>query len=327
MKSYDIINFIIAILLLRIRKNQMKKLLQEILNSCSRYKEQGAVASYIPELSKANQNDFGMCVITEDGKISCAGDCDKPFTVQSIVKPIILLLALEDNGIDRVHRICGVEATGKPFDAFNYSDRALESKHINPMINAGAIALCTLIQGKTYEERFDRLIDLARKLADNPSLTVDNDVYLSEKATGNKNRALAYMLKAYGMIDCDVEEVLDVYFKACSIKVTCRDLAKIAFVLANHGHIPGADEPVIRTEYARYVNAIMSICGMYDGSGEFALKVGVPAKSGVGGGIMASVPSRMGIGIYSPALDTKGNSVAGIKALEMLSKKIGLSIF
>lgn len=304
----------------------MKQLLEEILKECSHYTKQGRLANYIPELAKENPDNFGICVISHDGRIDFAGDYNTPFTAQSVIKPMILLLALEDYGAERVNRLCGMEATGKPFDAFNYSDRALTSEHINPMINAGAIALCTLIEGETYEEKFERLLDLTKKLSGNPDLTVNEAVYWSEKATGNKNRALAYMLKAYKMIDGDIEEILDVYFKACSIHVTCMDLANIGYVLAHHGRTPSGEQ-IIREEDARYVNAVMTICGMYDGSGEFALKVGIPAKSGVGGGIMGSVPSRMGIGIYSPALDSKGNSLAGTKALELLSKKIGLSIF
>ncbi len=305
----------------------MKQLLEKILNDCSPYKNEGKVASYIPELAKANPDDFGICLVSQNEKIDFAGDFEKPFTIQSIVKPLILLLALEDRGTATVENLCGVEATGKPFDAFNYSDLALKNEHINPMINAGAIALCTLIKGQTFEEKFLRLLNLAKKLTGNYGLNINESVYLSEKSTGNKNRALAYMLKAYGMIDGDIEEVLDMYFKACSIQVNCKDLATVAFVLANHGKSASSEEQLVSESHARYVNAIMTICGMYDGSGEFALKVGVPAKSGVGGGIMACVPSRMGIGIYSPALDKKGNSIAGIKALEKLSQKINLSIF
>ena len=305
----------------------MKQLLEKVIKDCLPYTKEGKVASYIPELSKADPSDFGICIISKEGKIDCAGDFDKPFTMQSVIKPIILLLALEDNGTDKVNELCGVEATGKPFDAFNYSDRALTSEHINPMINAGAIALCTLVNGKTYSEKFDRLLALARKLSGNEALSVNEAVYRSEKETGNKNRALAYMLKAYGMINGDVETVLDTYFKACSIQATCRDLANIAAVLANHGLSAFTGEQIISESHARYVNAIMAICGMYDGSGKFALKVGVPAKSGVGGGIMACVPGRMGIGIYSPALDKNGNSIAGVKALEALDKEIKLSVF
>ncbi len=304
----------------------MKELLENIIKNCSQYTNTGALADYIPELKKADKSDFGICIASDDGIFS-AGNYDKYFTMQSVIKPIILLLALSDRGADSVRHLVGVEATGKPFDAFNYSDRALKNEHINPMINAGAIALCTLIEGKSYAEKFERLLNLTRQMSGNPNLTIDENVYLSEKATGNKNRALAYMLKAYGMIEADVEDVLDCYFRACSVKVSALELSKIAYVLANKGKGYKTDITIADKEYTRYVNAVLMTSGMYDGSGEFALNVGVPAKSGVGGGIMAVVPSKMGIGIYSPALDIKGNSVAGIKALEMLSSELDLSVF
>jgi glutaminase len=221
----------------------------------------------------------------------------------------------------------GVEATGKPFDAFNYSDQALTGAHINPMINTGAIALCTLIKGSSYAEKFHRLLELTRTLAGNPDLDIDGSVYHSEKATGSKNRALAYMLKAYGMIHDPVEDILDCYFKACSILVTCRDLARIGCVFACHGMDPETGRQLFPADYARYVNATLVTCGMYDGSGEFALNVGFPAKSGVGGGILGVIPKRMGIGVYSPALDRRGNSLAGVQALALLSRELDLSIF
>lgn len=305
----------------------MEKLLKEILDNCRKYIKDGTVASYIPELAKADVNEFGICVMSDIDCIHCAGDFEKSFTIQSIVKPILLLMALMDKGEECVRNLVGVEATGKPFDAFNYSDQALKKEHINPMINTGAIALCTLIEKKSYNDKAERLLDLIRKITDNPEIEIDKNVYLSEKATGSKNRALAYMLKAYGMLNGDVEEVLDLYFKACSIKMTSMDLARIAFVLANGGKNPETGEMIFERAHTKYINAVLMTCGMYDGSGEFAVKVGVPAKSGVGGGIMAVVPNRMGIGIYSPALDKKGNSIAGIKALEILSREMELSIF
>ncbi|MBQ8308960.1 MAG: glutaminase A [Clostridia bacterium] len=305
----------------------MEALLKNILEDSRRFIKEGAVANYIPELAKANADNFGVCVLSNDNQRYCLGDYNVPFTIQSIIKPIILLMALTDTDIARVRALVGVEATGKPFDAFNYSDQALTGEHINPMINTGAIALCTLIRGRSYEEKFSRLLEMTKIITDNPTLEIDEKVYLSEKNTGNKNRALAYMLKAYNMIDADVEEVVDFYFRVCSIKVNCVDLANIAFLLANHGENQKTGERIFSAQYAKYVNAVLMTCGMYDGSGEFALKVGIPAKSGVGGGIMAVAPNRMGIGVYSPALDKKGNSVAGIKALEGLSKTLDLSIF
>lgn len=304
----------------------MNTMLQEILDQCQRYAQLGTVANYIPELAKVDPKKMGICIISGNEELHFAGQYHESFTMQSIIKPLILLLALMDSGLDRVRSLVGVEATGKPFDAFNYSDQALTAAHINPMINTGAIALCTLIKGASYEEKFSRLLNLTQKIADNPSMCVDEAVYQSEKSTGNKNRALAYMLKAYGMIDDPVEEIVDCYFRACSITANCEDLARIAFAFSHHGENIRTGEQLFDPAYARYVNATLLTCGMYDGSGEFALKVGIPAKSGVGGGIMGVVPRRMGIGVYSPGLDKKGNSLAGVKILEVLSEKINLSI-
>ena len=305
----------------------MEELLEQLLEDCRPYTQQGKVATYIPELAKGDANDLGIYVLRSDGRHYQAGDYKKRFTIQSVVKPILLLLALMDNGEEYVRSRVGVEATGKPFDAINVTDQTLLSDHLNPMVNMGAIAMCTLIRGKDYEERFQRLLDLTRRLAGDPEIDLDQQVYLSEKRTGNKNRALAFLLKTYGMIEDDVEQVLDCYFKACSISVNSKDLAHIGFVLANRGKLPQTEERIFPSRYATYVNAILMTCGMYDGSGDFAVNVGVPAKSGVGGGIMAVVPTRMGIGIFSPGLDGKGNSLAGIKVLEQLSKRMYLSIF
>lgn len=305
----------------------MNLLLKRILDDCRHYTAQGHVATYIPQLAQVDPEKLGIYMIQEGEHDSFAGDCFDRFTMQSVVKTMILLQALMDCGIDKVRSLVGVEATGKPFDTFNYSDQALTGAHINPMVNTGAIALCTLIAGDTYEEKFGRLLDLTRRLADNPELTVDEDVYRSEKETGNKNRALAYMLTAYGMIQDPVEKILDCYFRACSILVNCRDLARIALIFAHHGRDPKNGKQHFSQELARYVNATLATCGMYDGSGEFALTVGFPAKSGVGGGILGVIPRTMGIGVYAPALDKHGNSMAGVKVLAQLSRELDLGIF
>ena len=305
----------------------MNSLLERILAECSHTTSQGHVATYIPELAKVDPGKLGICISLEDGSVCSAGDSQDLFTMQSVVKPLILLQALMDSGIHAVRALVGVEATGKPFDAFNYSDQALTGAHINPMINTGAIALCTLIHGETYQDKFSRLLALTRKLAENPLLRVDEAVYRSEKITGHKNRALAYMLTAYGMISDPVEEILDCYFRACSILVNCTDLSKIAHIFANHGVHPLTGEILFPAAYAKFVNATMATCGMYDGSGEFALTVGFPAKSGVGGGIMGVIPRKMGIGVFAPALDKHGNSIAGVQALARLSQALDLGIY
>ncbi len=295
--------------------------LGQILEASRASAADGKLACYIPELANADPTKIGAYILTKDNAYF-AGDWDAPFTMQSVVKPLILLLALQDRGVESVRKLVGVEATGKPFDTFNYTDQALKNEHVNPMINAGAIALCTLIKGDTYPEKIARLLDFTRALAKNPNLEIDEAVYRSEKATGDKNRALAYMLNAYRMIDEDVETLLDCYFSACSILVNCKDLANIAYALAHCDELG-----IINEADARFVNAILMTSGMYDGSGEFALNVGVPAKSGVGGGIMAVVPRRMGIGVFSPMLDKKGNSLAGRRILELVSQKLDLSVF
>lgn len=305
----------------------MNTMLEQILSDCRHYTAQGHVATYIPQLAVVDPEKVGIYLSAEKEQDHMAGDCFARFTMQSVVKPMILLLALMDSGIEKVRSLVGVEATGKPFDAFNYSDQALTGAHINPMINTGAIALCTLIEGESYDIKFQRLLELTRQLAGNEKLEVDESVYLSEKATGNKNRALAYMLKAYGMIHDPAEEILDCYFKACSILVDCRDLARIGNVFAHHGMNPMTGERMFPKEFARYVNATLATCGMYDGSGEFALNVGFPAKSGVGGGIMGVIPNRMGIGVYAPALDKHGNSMAGVQVLARLSEALDLNIY
>ena len=187
----------------------MEELLDALLRECQPYTAHGKVATYIPELAKGDPSDLGIYVLRSDGRHYQAGSYRKNFTIQSVVKPILLLLALLDNGEEVVRAKVGVEATGKPFDAINVTDSPLLSAHLNPMVNMGAIAICTLIHGSSYEERFQRLLNFTRQLAGNPEIDLDEAVYLSEKRTGSKNRALAFLLKSYGMLEDGVEEVLD----------------------------------------------------------------------------------------------------------------------
>ena len=304
----------------------MNQFLNEVIDECRSYTQKGHVASYIPELAKADPNQIGIYVCTQEEDYF-AGDWDKEFTIQSIAKPIFLMLAAIDNGIDFVKEHVGVEATGKPFNAIDYAEPLLLKEHINPMVNIGAIAVCELVKAENNQRRFQRILEFTKAITGNPNLSVDYDVYTSEKITGHKNRALGYLLKNSGMIEGNVDDLLEVYFAMCSVKVTCKDLAHIGLLLANHGLDIRTGVQVIPKEDAVFMNAVLTTSGMYDGSGEFATTVGIPAKSGVGGGIMANCPNRMGIGIFSPALDKKGNSVAGIKMLERISKKWELSIF
>lgn len=304
----------------------MNSYLNVLVEECRPFTAQGKLAGYIPQLLKANPGNLGVWMT--DGKAeSFSGDHDTAFTIQSIIKPIMLLQALLDHGIPAVRSKVGVEATGKPFDSINMQAQTLCAENMNPMVNMGAIAVCSLIKGSDYDEKFSRVLALTRLLADNPTINVDREVYLSEKSAGSKNRALGYLLLNYHLIDDNVEDVLDCYFKLCSIRVNCRDLANIALRLANHGTDKVTGARLFPFEYGRFVNAVLMTSGMYDESGDFAIRVGIPAKSGVGGGIMAVVPNRMGIGIYSPALDKKGNSLAGNALLERLSRNQNLSLF
>lgn len=305
----------------------MKLSLQEIINKNKKYTKEGLVAQYIPQLAKANKDDLGVCIIDKTNKVYVAGNYDKKFTIQSISKTITLAMALMDNSYEDVFSKVGMEPSGDPFNSIKKLETSNTKMASNPMINAGAIVTTSLIKGKDQQEKEDRILSFFRKLAKNDSIDINYEVYESEKKTGDRNRAMAYLLKSDGYIEGDVEEVLDLYFKQCSIEINCVDLARIGLNLANYGVDIESGERIISKEISRIIKTFMVTCGMYDASGEFAIKVGIPAKSGVGGGIMASVPNVMGVGIYGPALDKKGNSIAGIKILEDLSEGLHLNIF
>ncbi|RKD22484.1 L-glutaminase [Caminicella sporogenes DSM 14501] len=305
----------------------MQSLLKELVEENRHWVKHGKVANYIPELGKMDPNKLGIVVVDTGGKVYRAGDYDISFTAQSMSKPLVLLLALMDNGEEIVFSKVGKEPTGDPFNSIRKLETLKPPKPLNPMINAGAIAVTSLIKGKDNEEKFERILNLFRKISKNPNLDINKDVYLSEKRTGDRNRAIAYFLKDVNIIEGDAEEILDLYFKQCSIEVTCEDIANIGMFLANQGMDMELGETLIPKYYTQIVKTFMVTCGMYDASGEFAINVGIPAKSGVSGGIMCAVPNRMGIGVIGPALDSKGNSIAGVKVLEGLSKKLMLSIF
>ncbi|WP_291579835.1 glutaminase A [Clostridium sp. UBA6640] len=304
----------------------MKRILDTIIENNREWTSKGTVASYIPELAKANPNVLGICVTTLDGKEYYSGDYETKFTIQSISKVITLMLAILNNGTEYVFSKVGMEPTEFSFNSITNLESRTQKKPLNPMINAGAIATSSLISGKNSEEKFNNILNFTRKICENDLIDVNDEVYKSEKATGDRNRALAYYMKSNGIIEGDVDEILDVYFKACSIEVTCKDIARIGAMLANEGVLMN-QERVISREACRIIKTIMVTCGMYDESGNFAVHIGIPAKSGVGGGIMAAVPRRMGIGVVGPSLDPKGNSIGGIRVLENLSRELDLSIF
>ncbi len=286
----------------------------------------GNVADYIPELSKANKEDLGICILDNNGNIYCAGEYQTKFTVQSISKVVALMLAILDNGEEYVFARVGMEPSGDPFNSIRKLETSSRGKPYNPMINAGAIAVSSMIKGDDVKDKFRRLLDFFKEISEDQTLEINSKVYLSESETGNKNRSMGYYLKDEGIIKGNVEEALEIYFKQCSIEVTAITIAKLGLFIANEGR-NSLGEEIISPRISRIVKTLMVTCGMYDSSGEFAVRVGLPSKSGVGGGIVSVVPNKLGIGIYSPSLDSKGNPVAGISLLEDICNELKCRIF
>jgi glutaminase len=284
----------------------------------------GEVATYIPELAKANPDHFGICLTTLDGTCHAFGDCDQEFTIQSISKPLVYGIALAALGREGVHKKVGVEPTGDAFNAIILDEKT--RRPFNPMVNAGAIATAALVPGKTLAERRESVLATFSAAAGR-RLSIDEKVYQSELDTGHRNRAIAHLMLNFGMIEGDVTEILDLYFMQCSILVNCRDLAMIGATLANVGTNPVTKEHVFETASVQDVLSVMFTCGMYDYAGEWAVRVGIPAKSGVAGGILAVINRQFGIGTYSPRLDAQGNSLRGIKACADLADELGLHAF
>jgi glutaminase len=280
----------------------------------------GAVADYIPELKKADTSLFGVSLATIDGHVYEVGDCDVPFTIQSISKAFVFALALELLGAERVEAVVGVEPSG---DAFNSIRLRPDNRPFNPMVNSGAIACSGLIHQAKGAEAFECIRSALGRFAGR-ELGVDEAVFNSERETGDRNRAIAYLLRNYSVVQGAVDAVLDVYFRQCSILVTARDLAIMAATLANNGVNPVTDEQVMNPYTVARTLSIMTSSGMYDYAGEWIYRVGMPAKSGVGGGIVAALPAQLGLGTFSPRLDEHGNSVRGLKICEALSTHFGL---
>jgi len=281
----------------------------------------GEVASYIPELLRADPNGFGIALATVDGHVYQAGDTRQPFTIQSISKAVTYGQALEDRGVAAVLAKVGVEPSGEAFNSISLEPDT--GRPLNPMINAGAIATTGMISGGDYMGRilegFERYTGHA--------LEIDQSVYRSESETGHRNRAIAELLYGYGILERPAAEVVDLYFRQCSILVTARDLAMIGACLANNGVNPVTGMVALRKESVPKVLSVMSSCGMYDYSGAWVYEVGMPAKSGVGGGIVAVLPGQLGLGVFSPPLDAKGNSVRGIEVCRRISGDHHLHLF
>src|SRR6266851_3977022 len=280
----------------------------------------GTVADYIPELGKADPEHFGISLATLDGHVYEVGDTRIPFTIQSMSKPFVFALALDTLGAARVESVIGVEPSGDPFNSIRLN---AENHPFNPMVNAGAIACSGLIREAKGDAAFDYIRQALGRFAGR-ELGVDEAVFASESATGDRNRAIGYLLRTSSVIKEDVRAVLEVYFRQCSVLVTARDIAIMAATLANRGFNPVTREQVMTPYAISRTLSVMTSSGMYDFAGEWIYRVGIPAKSGVGGGILAALPARLGLGSYSPRLDKHGNSVRGIKVCEALSARFDL---
>ncbi|NMG06616.1 glutaminase A [Brasilonema sp. UFV-L1] len=296
----------------------------EDLHSKYESRGDGTVANYIPELAKVNPDLFSICIATVNGDVYEVGDYNQLFTIQSISKVFVHGLALEDHGRDYLLTRVGVEPTGDAFNAIILDEKS--KRPYNPMVNAGAIATTSLIKGSDATERLNRMLDMFEKYTSH-NVFVDISVFTSERITGHRNRAMAHLMLNFGMIDQNIEQALDLYFQQCSVMVNCHDLAVMAATLANKGINPMTGKQAVDSRYVKDILSVMYTCGMYNFAGEWAYKVGIPAKSGISGGIIAIVPDVMGIGVFSPPLDSRGNSVRGVKVCEELSQQFGLHLF
>jgi glutaminase len=284
----------------------------------------GKPADYIPELGKVEPSLFGIAIATTDGEVYGVGDTQHPFTIQSVSKPFMYGYALNRYGREAVLKHVGVEPTGEAFNSIVLDEVA--NRPFNPMVNAGAIAVAELMDGASQEQRTANMLALFGDLAGRP-LGIDEVVFRSEEATGHRNRAIAYMMLNTGMIKRDPNDVLNLYFRQCSVNVTTRDLAIMAATLANDGTNPITGKRVFQAEYVRDVLSVMNSCGMYDYAGEWAYEVGMPAKSGVSGCIIAVIPGQIGIGVFAPPIDSHGNSLRGIRVCQEISKEFELHAF
>lgn len=302
-----------------------------------KYTSEGRVASYIPLLSKANPNHLGVSIIGKNGMKIRSGDVAIPFTIQSVSKVISFMVACINRGVSDVLERVDVEPSGEPFHSIMHLETKQSEKPSNPFINAGAITVTSMLNGKTSQEKLKTIRDLMEKmLGYRPA--VNEEIYQSERDTSARNRAIGYYLLESGFLASDLDVTLDAYFKQCSIEITIDDLAKIGLILAQDGVDVECGKAIIPREVAQITKALMLTCGMYDASGKFATYVGMPAKSGVSGGIVALSPARVkekrlpfidgcGIGVFGPALDKQGNSAAGSQLLQHLASEWELSLF
>ena len=299
-------------------------ILNEINEEIQPYRKLGRVASYIPELAKIPYEKFGIALHTVDGKTYSVGDAEEKFSIQSISKLFTLTLAKQLVGEHLWERV-GREPSGNPFNSLVQLEYENGIPR-NPFINAGALVISDVLFSN-IENPKDKILGFMRLLSGNEDIDFDPDVAVSEKETGYLNRALANFLKSFNNLENEPEDVLDLYFHQCSIAMSCKDLAGSAIFLANDGRSHNFDEVITTDKQTKYINSLLLTCGTYDSVGDFAYRVGLPGKSGVGGGIVAVMPDKFSICVWSPGLNESGNSLAGTKALELFTTMTGISVF
>ncbi|WP_167386741.1 glutaminase B [Aeromonas cavernicola] len=300
-------------------------LLTGILDEVRPLLGQGKVANYIPALAHVPADRLGIAVYTVAGELFSAGDATEPFSIQSISKVLSLTLALTLYQEEEIWRRVGKEPSGQPFNSLVQLEFE-QGIPRNPFINAGALVVSDLLETRLTAPR-QRTLELARRLAGNPSIMADQVVARSEYQYSARNAAIAYLMKSYGNIENDVDKLLQSYFNACAIRMSCVDLARAFIYLANRGVPLGDPSPLLPARTTKQVNALLATCGLYDEAGDFAYRVGMPGKSGVGGGIVALIPGELCVCVWSPELNPAGNSLAGTAALELLADRLGRSIF
>ncbi|MEI5906027.1 glutaminase A [Bacillus spongiae] len=301
--------------------------LTKLVEQARPFVKYGKVADYIPALKESNPDDLSVSICYLDGTRFFAGDYVKKFTLQSISKVIALAYVLIENGPNEVFSNVGMEPTGDPFNSIVKLETSNPSKPLNPMINAGALAVTNMFKGEDHYEKWEGFIQFVQSLLGIEEVSWNENVALSEFNTAFLNRSLGFFMKQYEIIHGDIEELLFLYTKQCAIEINCSQLATIGAVFANEGKDPVTQEVKVPSDVARICKTFMVTCGMYNASGEFATKVGIPAKSGVSGGIMGAVPHKCGIGVFGPALDEKGNSIAGLNLVQLMSDRYQWSIF
>ena len=303
--------------------SEIRRVIEEAYINGRENTHAGKVADYIPELAKAAHDDFGLCVRNMAGESIAFGVTEKRFSIQSISKVINLAAALKYLGFRETFSHVMMEPSGDAFNSILKLDTASDLP-FNPMINAGAIQVMSMLSNIM---EFDELLDFARLFCMDDNIVLNEDVYRSETETGDRNRAIVYLLKSKGVLQGEPEKTLDLYFKMCSLNVNACSLANMGLIIANGGQNPFTGKHLIHPGYIRTIRSLMFTCGLYDESGEYGVLVGIPSKSGVGGGITASVSGRWGIGTYGPALNAKGNSIGGIAALQHISHLLHMNIF